>query len=53
MADMLRIVPGACSTVGHGGAVPLHNPGFVPDEAVARASLPGWWKCGGRRNGPC
>ena len=34
MADMLRIVPGAYCTLGHGGTVPLHNPGFVFDDAA-------------------
>jgi len=34
MADMLRIVPGAYCTLGHGGSVPLHNPGFVFDDAA-------------------
>ena len=33
-ADMLRVVPGAYCTVGHSGGVPLHNPGFVLDDAV-------------------
>jgi hippurate hydrolase len=33
-ADMLRAVPGAYAWVGHGGDVPLHNPGFVLDDAV-------------------
>jgi len=33
-ADMLQAVPGAYCTVGHGGAVPLHNPGFVFDDAA-------------------
>ncbi|MFN3613587.1 MAG: M20/M25/M40 family metallo-hydrolase, partial [Rubrimonas sp.] len=34
MADMLRVVPGAYCTVGHGGDVPLHNPGFILDDAI-------------------
>ncbi|KFI26889.1 M20 aminoacylase family protein [Paenirhodobacter enshiensis] len=34
MADMLRLVPGAYCTLGHGGDVPLHNPGFVLDDAI-------------------
>ncbi len=34
MADMLRIVPGAYCTLGHGGDVPLHNPAFVFDDAA-------------------
>ena len=33
-ADMLRDVPGAYGWLGHGGSVPLHNPGFVLDEAI-------------------
>lgn len=33
-ADMLRVVPGAYCTVGHGGTVPLHNDGFVLDEEI-------------------
>ncbi|RJL05234.1 amidohydrolase [Paracoccus aestuarii] len=33
-ADMLQIVPGAYGRVGHAGTMPLHNPGFVLDEAV-------------------
>ncbi|MGJ3262334.1 MAG: amidohydrolase [Salinarimonas sp.] len=33
-ADMLRVVPGAYLWVGHGGDVPLHNPGFVLDDAI-------------------
>ncbi len=33
-ADMLRVVPGAYCTIGHGGDVPLHNPAFVLDDAV-------------------
>ncbi len=28
-ADMLEIVPGAYCTVGHTGAIPVHNPAFV------------------------
>lgn len=32
-ADMLRIAPGAYFTLGHGGDVPLHNPGYVFDDA--------------------
>lgn len=34
MADMLAVVPGAYFTVGHAGDVPLHNPGFVLDDAI-------------------
>ncbi len=33
-ADMLKIVPGAYCRVGHAGDVPLHNPGFVLDDAI-------------------
>ncbi|WP_029003037.1 M20 aminoacylase family protein [Azorhizobium doebereinerae] len=33
-ADMLRAVPGAYFWVGHGGDVPVHNPGFILDEAI-------------------
>ncbi|GAB4259833.1 MAG: M20 aminoacylase family protein [Pararhodobacter sp.] len=33
-ADMLRAVPGAYCTVGTGGGIPLHNPGFVFDDAA-------------------
>ncbi|MDK3016750.1 M20 aminoacylase family protein [Pseudodonghicola flavimaris] len=33
-ADMLRVVPGAYCTVGHGGDVQLHNPGFFIDDAM-------------------
>jgi amidohydrolase len=33
-ADMLLKVPGAYFWVGHGGNVPLHNPGFVLDEKI-------------------
>jgi amidohydrolase len=33
-ADMLQVVPGAYCTVGHGGTVPLHNPGFVLDDGM-------------------
>lgn len=31
-ADMLKAVPGAYCTLGHKGAVPLHNPGFILDD---------------------
>lgn len=31
-ADMLKVAPGAYCTIGHKGAVPLHNPGFVIDD---------------------
>lgn len=33
-ADMLQVVPGAYCVIGHAGTVPLHNPGFVLDDAV-------------------
>ncbi|MFP7674646.1 M20 aminoacylase family protein [Marivita sp. S0852] len=33
-ADMLRVIPGAYCWVGHAGNVPLHNPGFVLDDAI-------------------
>ena len=33
-ADMLHVVPGAYGRVGHAGNVPLHNPGFVLDDAI-------------------
>ncbi|MEF2073757.1 M20 aminoacylase family protein [Consotaella aegiceratis] len=33
-ADMLRVVPGAYCWVGHGGSVPVHNPGFILDDGV-------------------
>ncbi|WP_323035890.1 M20 aminoacylase family protein [Pararhodobacter sp.] len=33
-ADMLQVVPGAYCMVGHAGAVPLHNPGYVFDDAA-------------------
>ncbi len=33
-ADMLQAVPGAYCTIGHGGTVPLHNPGFVLDDTI-------------------
>lgn len=33
-ADMLKVVPGAYCKVGHGGTVPLHNPGFVLDPQL-------------------
>ncbi len=33
-ADMLKIVPGAYFTLGHGETVPLHNPGFLIDDAM-------------------
>ncbi len=31
-ADMLKTVPGAYFTLGHGGTVPLHNPAFDIDD---------------------
>ncbi|MBT9383752.1 amidohydrolase [Pseudooceanicola sp. CBS1P-1] len=33
-ADMLRVVPGAYCTLGHGGSVALHNPAFTFDDAA-------------------
>ena len=33
-ADMLRAVPGAYVWVGHAGSVPVHNPGYVLDDAI-------------------
>jgi metal-dependent amidase/aminoacylase/carboxypeptidase family protein len=33
-ADMLRAVPGAYCWLGHSGDVPLHNPGFIFDDAI-------------------
>lgn len=33
-ADMLRDVPGAYGWLGHSGNIPLHNPGYVLDEAI-------------------
>jgi amidohydrolase len=33
-ADMLHEVPGAYGWLGHGGTIPLHNPGFVLDESI-------------------
>jgi hippurate hydrolase len=33
-ADMLLAVPGAYFWVGHDGSVPLHNPGFILDDAI-------------------
>ncbi|KPQ05748.1 MAG: hippurate hydrolase [Rhodobacteraceae bacterium HLUCCA12] len=33
-ADMLQAVPGAYCTIGHAGSVPLHNPGFIFDDAA-------------------
>ncbi|TMV83330.1 amidohydrolase, partial [Thioclava sp. BHET1] len=33
-ADMLRVVPGAYCTLGHGSGVPVHNPGFLLDDAI-------------------
>ncbi|WP_417599729.1 M20 aminoacylase family protein [Pararhodobacter oceanensis] len=33
-ADMLQVVRGAHCTIGHSGSVPLHNPGFVLDDAL-------------------
>ncbi|HLW28014.1 MAG TPA: M20 aminoacylase family protein [Kiloniellales bacterium] len=33
-ADMLKVVPGAYCRVGHGGNIPLHNPGFFVDDGI-------------------
>ncbi len=33
-ADMLKVVPGAYCTLGHAGSIPVHNPGFVLDDAI-------------------
>ena len=33
-ADMLKAVPGSYCWVGHAGTVPLHNPGFMLDDAI-------------------
>ncbi|MEX0283100.1 MAG: M20 aminoacylase family protein [Paracoccaceae bacterium] len=33
-ADMLKVVPGAYCRIGHGGTLPLHNPGFYLDPEV-------------------
>jgi amidohydrolase len=33
-ADMLHAVPGCYCWVGHGGDVPLHNPGFILDDGI-------------------
>jgi hippurate hydrolase len=33
-ADMLQAVPGAYFWLGHGGSVPVHNPGFVLDDGI-------------------
>jgi hypothetical protein len=33
-ADMLRAVPGTYCWLGHSGDVPLHNPGFIFDDAI-------------------
>lgn len=33
-ADMLLAVPGAYFWVGHEGSVPVHNPGYVLDDAI-------------------
>ncbi len=33
-SDMLKLVPGAYCTLGHGGTVPVHNPGYVFDDAI-------------------
>ena len=33
-ADMLRVIPGAYCTLGHGGNVPVHNPKFQIDPGI-------------------
>ena len=33
-ADMLRVIPGAYCTIGHGGTLPLHDDGFILDEGI-------------------
>ncbi len=33
-ADMLLAVPGAYLWLGHAGSVPVHNPGYVLDDAI-------------------
>ena len=33
-ADMLRKAPGCYARVGHSGDLPLHNPGFILDDAI-------------------
>lgn len=33
-ADMLKLVPGSYCRIGHGGTLPLHNPGFTLDPEV-------------------
>lgn len=33
-ADMLHACPGVYCTVGHGGNVPVHNPGFLLDDGI-------------------
>ena len=33
-ADMLHAVPGSYCWVGHGGTMPLHNPGFILDDGI-------------------
>lgn len=34
MADLLAVVPGAFFMLGHAGNVPVHNPGFLFDDAI-------------------
>lgn len=36
-ADMLRVVPGAYCTLGHGGSIPVHNPAYVMDDDILPA----------------
>lgn len=33
-ADMLKVVPGAYCTLGHGGTVPVHNPAYTLDDEI-------------------
>ena len=33
-ADMMQLVPGAYFWIGHDGAVPVHNPGYVLDDKI-------------------
>src|SRR5271155_1582975 len=33
-ADMLRVVPGSYFLLGQGTGIPVHNPGFLLDDAI-------------------
>jgi amidohydrolase len=33
-ADMLQVVPGSYFLLGHGTGIPVHNPGFLLDDAI-------------------